>query len=327
MARRALGPATLAVVQAVDAALLSTDHALLVACSGGADSLALASAARHVAARRDLPCGAVVVDHGLQPQSAAVAAQARDVLAGVGVEDVRVVRVQVDPASTRGPEAAAREARYAALQEQARGGPADGLSPATVLLGHTRDDQAETVLLGLLRGSGTRSLAGMAPRVGLFLRPLLELTRRTTEEACTELGLTPWQDPHNRDPAFTRVRVRRRVLPVLEAELGPGVSAGLTRTAFLAREDADLLDALAADADPGTEALACAALTGLPAALRHRVLRRWLLARGADDPTLTHVLAVEALVLRWHGQRGVQVPGGTVSRLDGQLLWQAVGRG
>jgi tRNA(Ile)-lysidine synthase len=327
VARRALGPATLAVVQAVGAALLSTDRHLLVACSGGADSLALAFAARHVADQRDLSCTAVVVDHGLQPQSAEVAARTREVLAGLAIDDIRVVRVQVPPASRRGPEAAAREARYTALQQEARRRPAGPGSPATVLLGHTRDDQAETVLLGLLRGSGTRSLAGMAPRAGLLVRPLLELTRGTTEAACAELGLTPWQDPHNVDPAFSRVRVRSRVLPALEAELGPGIAAALARTAFLAREDADLLDALAADADPGTDTLACAALTALPAAIRHRLLRRWLLARGAQDPALTHVLAVEALVLRWHGQRGTQVPGGTVTRQGGQLLWQAVGRG
>jgi tRNA(Ile)-lysidine synthase len=327
MARRALGPATLAVVQAVDAALLTADQALLAACSGGADSLALAFAVRHVAAKRGLPCRAVVVDHGLQPQSAAVAAAAREVLVGLDLTHVRVVRVEVDLDSDLGPEGAARQARYAALQEQAQAGPAGSDPPATVLLGHTRDDQAETVLLGLLRGSGTRSLAGMAPRVGPFVRPLLELARQTTEEACAELGLTPWQDPHNSDPAFTRVRVRNRVLPVLETELGPGVRAALVRTAFLAREDADLLDALAAEADPGTDSLACATLTPLPAALRHRVLRRWLLARGAEDPGLTHVLAVEALVLRWRGQQGVQIPGGTVSRQAGQLLWQAVGRG
>ncbi|MFL6026697.1 MAG: tRNA lysidine(34) synthetase TilS [Friedmanniella sp.] len=327
MARRALGPATLAVVQAVDAALGADDRALLVACSGGADSLALAVAARHVADRRGLPCAAVVVDHGLQPGSADVACRVRDVLTGIGLVDVRVVSVQVAAASGRGPEAAAREARYHALQEQARAGAADGGAPATVLLGHTQDDQAETVLLGLMRGSGTRSLAGMAPRSGLLLRPLLELTRRCTEAACAEVGLPVWQDPHNTDAAFSRVRVRTRVLPVLEAELGPGIAAALARTAFLAREDADLLDALAAEADPGTEALSCAVLLPLPAALRHRVLRRWLLARGAADPALTHVLAVEALVLRWHGQRGVQVPGGTVVRQGGTLLWQAVGRG
>jgi tRNA(Ile)-lysidine synthase len=326
MARRALGPATLAVVQAVDAALLTTDRALLVACSGGADSLALAFAARHVAVHRDLPCTAVVVDHGLQARSAAVAARTGEVLAGLGVADVRIVAVRVDTTAGQGLEAAAREARYAALHAHACATTSDDV-PATVLLGHTRDDQAESVLLGLLRGSGTRSLAGMAPRAGLLLRPLLELTRRTTEDACAELGLTPWQDPHNVDPAFARVRVRSRVLPVLEAELGPGVTAALARTARLARADADLLDALAADADPGTEALGCGVVEALPAALRQRVLRRWLLGRGARDLGLAHVLAVEELVLRWHGQGPVHVPGGTVARRDGRLLWQAVARG
>ena len=327
MARRALGPATLAVVQAVDAALLPDDRELLVACSGGADSLALAFAARHVAARRGLVCAAVVVDHGLQPGSARVADGAREALAGLGFADVRLVPVEVDRTAGQGLEAAARAARHAALQDQARRGDDPDAPPATVLLGHTRDDQAETVLLGLLRGSGTRSLAGMAPRAGILLRPLLDLTRRTTEDACAELGLTPWQDPHNADPAFARARVRHRVLPVLDDELGPGVAAALARTAFLAREDADLLDALAAEADPGTVALACAAVAELPPALRHRVLRRWLLARGVEDAGLAHVIAVEALVLRWHGQRGVPVPGGTVTRRGGELLWQAVARG
>ena len=179
-------------------------------------------------------------------------------------------------------------------------------------------------LLPLMRGARDRG----HEVVGLCAEgPLLDLPRRTTEQACAELGLEPWQDPHNVDPAYARVRVRRRVLPVLESELGPGVAVALARTAFLAREDADLLDELAAQADPGTEVLACADVVGLPAALRHRVLRRWLLARGSVDLALEHVLAVEALVLRWRGQRGVAVPGGTVTRQDAGLLWQAVARG
>ncbi len=321
MARRALGPATLALVQAVDAALEPGDTSLLVACSGGADSLALAAATRHVATRRRLTFSGVVVDHGLQPDSAGVASAAADVLTGLGVDEVRVVRVVVDDRGL-GPEAAARDARYAALTAAA-----DAAGPATVLLGHTRDDQAETVLLGLARGSGTRSLAGMVVRSGPFLRPLLGLTRATTAAACAELDLTPWADPHNDDPGYSRVRVRHRVLPVLEAELGPGVAAALARTASLARADADLLDALAVEADPGTAELGCAWLAGLPAALRHRVLHRWLLARGASDVASVHVLAVDALLLSWHGQRGVDVGGGTVARRDGQLLWQAVARG
>jgi tRNA(Ile)-lysidine synthase len=326
MARRALGPATLAVVQAVDAALVPADTGLLVACSGGADSLALAFAARHVAGRRALSCSAVVVDHGLQDGSAAVADRAARTLRDLGVADVTVVQVTVPLHSGSGPEAAARTARYSALHAGAAtaggGGP-----PPTVLLGHTRDDQAETVLLGLARGSGTRSLAGMAARSGGLVRPLLGLPRTATEQACAELGLQPWSDPHNDDPAYARVRVRRRVLPVLEAELGPGVAAALARTASLARDDADFLDQLAAEADPGTPTLACDRLAALPAALRGRVLRRWLAARGASELTAEHVRAVEALVLAWRGQQGVDLPGGAVARQHGRLLWQGMGRG
>ena len=324
MARRALGPATLAVVQAVDAALQPDDRSLLVACSGGADSLALAFGARHAAGRRGLSCVAVVVDHGLQPSSSSVAAGAAAALRGLGLADVRVRPVDVDLDAGLGLEAAARQARYAALHTEA-----ETLTPgpATLLLGHTRDDQAETVLLGLARGSGTRSLAGMAPRTGSLVRPLLDLARTTTVRACAELGLEPWQDPHNTDPGYARVRVREQVLPVLETALGPGVVEALARTAFLARDDADLLDTLAAEADPGEEALACAEVAVLPPALRRRVLRRWLLSQGADEPALGHVLAVEDLLLRWHGQRAVHVPGGSVTRRDGNLLWQAVARG
>ena len=319
MARRALGPATLAVVQAVDAALTPADARLLVACSGGADSLALAAATRQVAERRGLPCAAAVVDHGLQAGSDRVAAGAAAALRGLGLADVVVLPVTV--AAAGGTEAAARDARYAALRSAA------GNPPATVLLGHTRDDQAETVLLGLARGSGPRSLAGMAVRSAGLLRPLLDLPRTTTEQACAELGLQPWSDPHNDDPRFARVRVRRQVLPVLEEALGPGVAAALARTARLARDDADLLDALAAEAHPGTSTVDCAELAALPAALRSRLLRRWLAERGAQDVGADHVRAVEALVLAWRGQRGVDLPGGTVARREGRLLWQAVARG
>lgn len=323
MARRALGPATLQVVQAVAAALDEADEALLTACSGGPDSLALAFAAQHAARRLGLRHAVVVVDHGLQAGSAAVAAQAVTAVTGLGVTDVRQVAVRVDLHDGSGPEAAARRSRYAALDAEAgRAGAA-----ATVLLGHTRDDQAETVLLGLARGSGSRSLAGMASRTGRYRRPLLGLDRGVTVRTCEELGLDPWLDPHNEDPTYARVRVRRRVLPVLEAELGPGVGAALARTAELARDDADLLDALAVDADPGTDTLGCAELGALPGALRRRVLRRWLLRRGAEDLQLDHVLAVEALVRSWHGQRAVHVPRGAVTRRDGRLLWQAVARG
>ena len=315
MARRALGPATLAVVQAVTAALGPDDRSLLVACSGGPDSLALAAGVARVARDRGLPYAAVVVDHGLQPGSADVAATARHALLGLGYADVALVRVDV-VARGSGPEAAAREARYAALErERSR-------RDATLLLGHTRDDQAETVLLGLARGSGARALAGMAVRDGHRLRPLLGLPRATTVACCAELGLRPWADPHNADPAYARPRVRTRVLPVLETELGPGVADALARSADLLRADADLLDSLAEDASAGVVrdgGLDCVGLAALPTALRTRVLHRWLRSLGAADVGADHVAAVDALVTRWHGQGPAHLPGLRVARADGVL--------
>ncbi len=316
MARRALGPATLAVAQAVEDALAPGDRALLVACSGGADSLALAAGASHVARRSGRAYAAVVVDHGLQEGSAQVAQAAARALHDLGLADVAVVRVEVGRRAG-GPEAAARAARYAALRREA------GARGATLLLGHTRDDQAETVLLGLARGSGARSLGGMAVRSAGLVRPLLALPRATTEACCTELGLTPWRDPQNADPAYARVRTRTRVLPVLEAELGPGVAEALARTADLVRADADLLDALAAtaarDVATGEGGLDCTGLAALPLALRTRVLLAWLRDLGGHDLTARHVAAVDALVTAWRGQGAVDLPGVRVDRVDGEL--------
>jgi tRNA(Ile)-lysidine synthase len=313
MARRALGPATLAVVQAVDATVRDDDATLVVACSGGADSLALAFATRHVTLRRELGCAAVIVDHGLQPGSAAVAERAREQLRAGGFDDVEVVRVRVPAGSPAGPEAAARDARHAALADSARA------RSAVVLLGHTLDDQAETVLLGLARGSGLRSLAGMSERNGTLLRPLLTLRRSVTVQACAEIGWAPWQDPQNENPRFSRVRVRRTVLPVLEAELGPGVALALARTAALARADTDLLDQLASEEDPGTDDLGVLELLALPPALRSRVIRRWLVRGGAIGVQRDHVGRVEDLVSAWRGQGAVDLPGVAVERVRGRL--------
>lgn len=312
MARRELGPASLAVVQAIEAVLSPSDRALLIACSGGPDSLALAAGAWRVAGRRELPTSAIVVDHQLQPDSADVASRTADQLRSIGYADVAVVPVHVQAGA--GPEAAARTARYQALARHAE------QLGATTLLGHTMDDQAETVLLGLARGSGARSLAGMAVRSGRWLRPLLSLRRSITVATCAELGLQPWHDPQNDDPRYARARVRRSVLPVLEAELGPGTVEALARTADLLRDDADLLDRLAAEADPGAETLDCSLVADLAPALRRRVIRRWLRAGGAADLSRQHVLAVESLALDWHGQAGIQVPGAEVVRHDGTLL-------
>ena len=301
-----------------------TGDAVAVACSGGADSLALAAATVHCARRSGLAVHALVVDHGLQPESARVARTAADTLHGLGVTAVRVLDVTVT--GPGGPEAAARRARYAALRAAAPVG-------AVVLLGHTLDDQAETVLLGLGRGSGPRSMAGMRELDLPWGRPLLGVRRITTAAACAALNLTPWTDPHNTDPRFRRVRLRTEVLPLLEDVLSGGVAEALARTATQLREDLDLLDAQAhallaaalrdADApssDPGNATLDVTALAQAPPALRRRALRRWLLAAGVPELTDAHLHAADDLIGRWAGQGAVWLPGGArLYRARGRL--------
>lgn len=303
-------PAVAAVRLAVRTELadLRANDLVLVACSGGADSLALAAALSFEAERMALRAGGVTIDHGLQPGSAAQAERTVATLTALGLEPVGSVRVEVD--SIGGPEAAARSARYAALRTVA-----DTERAVAVLLGHTRDDQAETVLLGLGRGSGARSLAGMRHRTGLFRRPLLEVDRVTTTSACRDQGLMPWDDPHNDDPAFARVRVRRDALPALERAIGPGVARALARTARQLGDDADALDGWAADAhtrcadDAGR--LEVSGLEGLPVAVRTRVLRLAAIASGAPPTELkaSHVDALDRLVVAWHGQGPIDLPG------------------
>jgi tRNA(Ile)-lysidine synthase len=289
---------------------LPAGSTVLVACSGGADSLALAAATVFEGRTAALRVGAVTVDHGLQGGSAERASALARLLAERGLDPVVVQRVDVGTAG--GPEAAARLVRYEALDEAA-----DEHSAVAIMLGHTRDDQAETVLLGLARGSGARSLSGMAPVTGRYHRPLLGLDRTTTRCAARAEGFQPWDDPHNRDPAYARVRVRLEALPGLEAALGPGVAAALARTADLLRDDADALDgladqALASAVDPGGAGLDTGVLVALPRALRTRVLRRAALAAGAPAGSLAavHVEALDALVTGWHGQGTVDLPGG-----------------
>ena len=317
---------------------------VVVACSGGADSLALLAATVFEARRLTRTTGRPVhvigatVDHGLQEGSEAVAARVVEQMAEVGADETVSARVEVS-AEGIGPEAAAREARYAVLGEIAQRFAAD-----LVLLGHTRDDQAETVLLGLARGSGGRSLAGMRRAYDRFRRPLLDVARVDTETACQVEGIAWWDDPHNADPAYARVRVRTRVLPVLEDELGPGVAATLARTADQLRIDMDHLDDLADAAwaalpRPGGESglvsgvetnphspppgdLAVADLAALPTAVRRRVLRRAILAAGSPPAEVTydHVLAVDALLVDWRGQRWIDLPGHLRARReDGRL--------
>jgi tRNA(Ile)-lysidine synthase len=287
---------------------LPVDPVVLVACSGGADSVALLSATVFEARNRPTRVVGVTVDHGLQERSAERADRVVAQMVQMGVDETAAVRVTVD-AGGRGIEAAAREARYAVLEEVASRMGADA-----VLLGHTLDDQAETVLLGLTRGSGGRSIAGMRASFGRFHRPLLGVTRQQTTDACQAEGLSFWNDPHNADPRFTRARIRHRVMPVLEQELGPGVASALARTAEQLRPDVEALDRLAddlfAEAMDSEGRLLVARLEGQPDALVDRVLRLAALQAGSIASELYH-LHVVALRSVLHGSiRGeVQLPG------------------
>ena len=304
---------------------------ILVACSGGADSLALAVAAGQC--RHASGTGLVTVDHGLQPGSAERAEQVTAWARAQGLEPA--VAVAVDVAGLPGgPEAAARTARYRALAAVA-----ERIGAAAVLLGQTREDQAETVLLALARGAGPRGLSGMPERRVrhgvVFLRPLLDVGRAQTRAVCAELGLTPWVDPHNTDPRFARARVRA-ALPVLADLLGPDVVANLARTAKLLACDTAALDGLAATerakiertdpghADPG---LAVDRLAELVDAIRTRVLHAWVRSLGVPGGALAHrhIVALDALVTSWRGQGPVWLPGGiAVGRRAGWLVrWPA----
>jgi tRNA(Ile)-lysidine synthase len=296
---------------------------VLVACSGGADSLALAAATAFVAPRLNLHCGLVTVDHQLQPGSADRADKVRKWGESLHLSPVVSVRVDVG-ARPGGPEAAAREARYEALLGAAR-----AANAVAILLGHTRDDQAETVLLALARGAGPRGVAAMPARREVdgvaLLRPLLDVPRADTVAACEALGLDPWQDPHNVDPSYARSRLRA-VLPALVDALGPGLTGNLARAAALAADDNDFLDGLAAtalaDAGDGDGGLRVDRLTGLPAAVRTRVLHAWARDLGVSGSALSarHVDALDALVTRWRGQGPVALPGALhVVRKEGRL--------
>ncbi len=313
-------PAVAAVRLAVRRTLVDVgDHPVLVACSGGADSLALLAAAVFEARKHRWRVVGVTVDHGLQEGSGHHAAAVVEQMAAMGAQETAAVTVRVDPGG-RGIEAAAREARYAALEQLA-----DHVGSSVVLLGHTLDDQAETVLLGLTRGSGGRSIAGMRTAFHPFRRPLLGITRAQTEAACRAEGIDFWQDPHNEDPRFTRARIRHRVMPMLEAELGPGVAAALARTAESLREDMAALDDAAHEAlanvrtDTGLD---IARLETYDDAIRRRVLRLAAVAAGSPPGELfrVHVLAMDELVWEYRGQVRVELPGHVhVVREDDEL--------
>ncbi|GGN73969.1 tRNA(Ile)-lysidine synthase [Streptomyces albiflavescens] len=295
---------------------------VLVACSGGADSMALASALAFEAPKLGIRAGGITVDHGLQPGSDLRAHEVVLRLTELGLTPAESIAVTVG--RDGGPEAAARDARYAALDAAA-----ERHGAAAILLGHTRDDQAETVLLGLARGSGIRSLSGMAAVSGAdgrYRRPFLHLDRQTARKACMAQSLPVWDDPHNADPAYTRSRLRHEGLPALEKALGKGVVEALARTAQLSRDDADALDAWASQAEASVRdaagLLECAKLYALPPAVRRRILRRAAIEAGAPAGSLfaRHIEEVDRLITGWRGQGAINLPGKVVAQRQGGRL-------
>lgn len=321
-----------AVREGFDSGGVTTGDLVLVACSGGADSMALAGAAQFEGARSGILVGAVIVEHGLQDVTKVVAQQTAAKLQALGLDPVRVVEVQVADAAGNfegGTEAAARTARYSALQAAAI-----EVGAKAVLLGHTLNDQAETVLLGLARGSGIKSLAGMRALTDsgagfVWLRPLLAIDRQTTEDCCTDSGLEFWSDPHNVDPQFARVRVRTEALPVLEFNLGPGIAQALARSADLLQADMDYLEQAATATYHRLVKLgatgitiSCKALDQEPIAISSRVIHQALTVFGGS-PGKKHVDEVLQLVLNWHGQKELTLPGVRVVRNGDDLTFKS----
>lgn len=326
----ALSPAVAEIRRAVRIALEGVPEAagVVVALSGGADSLALAAATAFEARSRGIHVVSATIDHALQDGSADAAASAAGKAEALGIRSL-VVRIDVPPGAD-GPEAAARDARYAALRDVA-----EREHAAAILLGHTLDDQAETVLLGLSRGSGAASLQGMPPRREdedgtVWLRPMLGVRRTTTEAFCAASDLEPWHDPHNREHRFARVRVRENVIPTLEAELGPGVAEALARTAEQLREDAEAFDEMIHEtiedivehAEAGIS-VSVPALAANPAALRNRIIRLVARSEFGVSLTRTQTLEVARLVTDWSGQGPIDLPGCAAARQGNRIVFAA----
>lgn len=305
---------------------IRTGQKVLVAVSGGADSLALAAATEFEAKKLGIKIAAAMIDHGLQKNSDRVAQKTSKQLESLGFEEIYVEKVSVGKKG--GMEAAAREARYLALESIRTKSKA-----AFVLLGHTASDQAESVLLGLVRGSGAKSLSGMSEKNGYLLRPLLAIERETTERFCVDSGITFWSDPQNQDQKFLRVLIRNKVLPFLEKQLGGSVAKALVRTSDQLREDDSYLDELALKKHRQLSSVSSALvsfdarqLAKLPAAILNRVVKRTLDGFGRESSRV-HVLSVVDLVLNWHGQKPLALPGVRVVRKANIISFSQSGAG
>lgn len=293
-----------------------------IACSGGADSLALASAALFEGQRADINVIACIVNHNLQEGSMEVALRTKGLLTEIGFSVVEIMDVVVQQNSL-GMEAAARNARYGALTEFAQ-----KHNALVTMLGHTQDDQAETVLLGLARGSGAKSIAGMPTLSpdGKYLRPLLGITRKETVSYCEDTGLNYWSDPQNLDTKFSRVRARLKVLPVLEEELGPGIAQALSRTAEILQDDISYLESQAdkafgevAKTTNNSVIIDTDLFEKLAKALAKRVIHKSLSLMGAE-PAKVQIDSVMELVTNWHGQKPLTLPSVRVERKGKEII-------
>lgn len=296
--------------------VLSPGDQIIVAVSGGADSLLLAYCLNLEAKDDAFHITALIINHQLQENSAVVAEEAKRQLLEMGLSKVEIIPVEVG--KENGLEAAARTSRYAALDAYAI-----KVGATAIFLGHNQDDLAESVLLGLTQGSGTQSLAGMATIDGKYFRPFLTLSREQILKACAEVGIKYWSDPHNDDERFTRVKIRKKILPMMESEIGPGIKEALARSARIFREDSDALNRLTEEIYATIEdpcSIEISLLEGLPSALRKRVIRRALASLGSTRLSSEQLGWVDALVSQWHGQGAVALPAGVTARRESGRL-------
>ena len=304
-----------------DLALLAAGDRIVIACSGGADSIALAYALSLEAPKMALALSAITIDHGLQENSAEVASACATFLSTLNIP-TEIINVVVG--TQGGLEAAARDARYGALAAHAK-----SVGAVAVYLAHSLDDQAESVLLGLARGSGPRSIAGMSAVSGIYRRPALGIRRTSLRSVAESLGHI-FDDPMNVDMHFLRVKLRRQLIPALDEALGGGVPQALARTALLIQDDLAALDALAGEHFAQNPDLEVARLSAQPKAVRTRVLRLALLGAGLDGGLLTyeHLERGDQLLVDWHGQGEISLPGGlSLARKSGRLILSPLGVG
>lgn len=307
---------------------------VLVALSGGADSLALASALAFEGPKQGFQCGCITIDHQLQAESARVAHAAAQQAKELGLAPVLIEQVTVDTQDPAGREAAARTARYKAFALAAA-----RTNAQYILTAHTLSDQAEQVMLGLLRGSGIASLSGIPYRRDIFLRPFLkpataEITRETTRKACSAQGFFPWEDPHNESVKFMRVLTRKTVLPFLQKTYGIDIARNLAATAQLLAADGDFLRqeterafttaTASSSSHPDADlVLQVAALTNLHPAIRSRVLRLAAQKTVRTSLTRTHTEQIDRLLTNWRGQKPLHLPALRVWRVKSELFFKA----